>query len=282
MTQNIKYKIYLVGHNLSNENVIHIYDGQIEYLQFRRLLEYSDKVKHAYALKPLDFGNNANMEERRNEVLNNYKKICKSLDLEEKNVYRPYQTHTSCVKKIDNEMPGIFTKDFQDVDGLITDKKEKILSLSFADCTPLYFYDPVKNVIGNIHSGWQGTYKEIAREAVRRLKEEYGCNPKDLICCIGPYIRKCSFEVDEDVKDMFFEKFRNTGKIDEIIIKSENNFKYYIDTGLINKVILKEEGLDEKNIIDSKACTVCNNNKLYSYRIEKEKSGRNSSLICLI
>lgn len=282
MTQNIKYKIYLVGHNLSNENVIHIYDGQIEYLQFRRLLEYSDKVKHAYALKPLDFGNNANMEERRNEVLNNYKKICKSLGLEEKNVYRPYQTHTSCVKKIDNEMPGIFTKDFQDVDGLITDKKEKILSLSFADCTPLYFYDPVKNVIGNIHSGWQGTYKEIAREAVRRLKEEYGCNPKDLICCIGPYIRKCSFEVDEDVKDMFFEKFRNTGKIDEIIIKSENNFKYYIDTGLINKVILKEEGLDEKNIIDSKACTVRNNNKLYSYRIEKEKSGRNSSLICLI
>lgn len=246
------------------------------------MLEYSDKVKHAYALKPLDFGNNANMEERRNEVLNNYKKICKSLDLEEKNVYRPYQTHTSCVKKIDNETPGIFTKDFQDVDGLITDKKEKILSLSFADCTPLYFYDPVKNVIGNIHSGWQGTYKEIAREAVRRLKEEYGCNPKDLICCIGPYIRKCSFEVDEDVKDMFFEKFRNTGKIDEIIIKSENNFKYYIDTGLINKVILKEEGLDEKNIIDSKACTVCNNNKLYSYRIEKEKSGRNTSLICLI
>ena len=30
--------------DLSNENVIHIIDGDIEYLQFRRLLEYEDKV----------------------------------------------------------------------------------------------------------------------------------------------------------------------------------------------------------------------------------------------
>lgn len=112
---------------------------------------------------------------------------------------------------------------------------------------------------------------------MQKLKKEYGCNPKDLICLIGPYIRKCCFEVDEDVKNMFYEKFKNIGRIDEII--SSTN---HIDTGLINKMILMDEGLEEENIIDSNICTKCKSNELHSYRQGKEKAGRNTSLICLI
>lgn len=259
-----------------------MYDKNIEYLQFRKLLEYSNNITHAYTLKPLDFGSNGDMEKKIDHVLSDYKMICKSLNINEKNVYRPYQTHTDIVKKVEDEVSGIFTNDFQNVDGLITDKKGKVLSLGFADCTSLYFYDTVKNVIGNIHSGWQGTYKEIAREAVIKLKEEYNVNPKNLICCIGPYIRKCCFEVDEDVKNMFYEKFKNIGDIDKIITNSKIDSKYHIDTGIINKKILIQEGLEERNIIDSNICTKCNSKKLHSYRQEKERSGRNTSLISLI
>ena len=102
------------------------------------------------------------------------------------------------------------------------------------------------------------------------------------MCFIGPYIRKMCFEVDEDVKEMFYKKFEYTGRIDEIIEESENNSKYYIDTGLINKIILQEEGLSEYNIIDSGICTACYTDKLYSYRVEKENAGRNCSIISLI
>ncbi len=266
--------------NLSNENVIHVYDEETEYLQFRKLLEYTDKVQHAYTFKPLDFGHNGNIEKRKKEVIEEYTKICTKLELNVKNVYRPHQTHTDIIKKVEDQQAGIYTEDFQNVDGLITDRKEKILSLSFADCTALYFYDPIKNIIGNIHSGWQGTYKEIGRKAVQKLKQEYGCNPKDLICLIGPFIRKCCFEVDEDVKEMFYEKFKNLGNIDEIITKSKNS-KYYIDTGYINRLILIHEGLTNENIIDSKICTKCNHNKLHSYRMEGALSGRNVSIISL-
>lgn len=250
-------------------------------MQFRRLLEYSDKIQHAYTLKPLDFGHNGNMEDRKAQVKEDYKKICKSLNLDEKNIYRPHQTHTDTIKRVENESAGIYTGDFQNVDGLITSKKGKILSLSFADCTALYFYDPVKKVIGNIHSGWQGTYKEIGRKAVYKLKEEYNSNPEDLICIMGPYIRKCCFEVDKDVKDMFYEKFKNLKQIDKIITKSENS-KYHIDTGLINRIILMEEGIQNINIIDSDICTKCKVEKLHSYRVEKQNSGRNTSLIAII
>lgn len=270
------------GKNLSNKNVIHIYDGNIEYLQFRRLLEYNDKLNHCYTLKPLDFGHNSNYVECKDKVLDNYKAICKSLNLNYENIYRPYQTHTNVVKKIEAEKPSILSDDFKNVDGLITDKKNQILSLTFADCIPLTFYDPVKNVIGNIHSGWQGTYKEIAREAVRKLKEEFECDPKDLICCIGPSIRNCCFETDEDVKNMFYDKFKDTGRINEIIINSQKKFKYYIDTVLINMIILQEEGININNIIDSGICTKCNSSKMHSHREDKDLAGRNTSLISLV
>lgn len=83
------------------------------------------------------------------------------------------------------------------------------------------------------------------------------------------------------MKNMFYDKFKNTGRISDIINKADEENKYYVDTVLINKIILKEEGLEDKNIIDSKICTKCRNDKLHSYRGEGEKAGRNTGLICL-
>lgn len=167
----------LGGENLSNKNMIHMYDKNVEYLQFRRLLQFSQNIKHCYTMKPLDF--NIGDKEK---VLNDYKKICNALELDNNNIYRPSQTHSSNVKKILYEDAGIYGKELQDIDGLITKEKNKIMSLTFADCICLYFYDPVRNVAGNIHSGWRGTYQEIARNAVKKLKEEYNVKPEDLIC----------------------------------------------------------------------------------------------------
>lgn len=113
------------------------------------------------------------------------------------------------------------------------------------------------------------------------MKEEYGVEPDNLICCIGPCIKTCCFEVDEDVKNMFEKKFEKTGRLDEIIKKSPNNNKYHIDTTLANRIILKEEGLRDENIIDSMICTKCNSDKLHSYREDKEYSGRNTAIITL-
>lgn len=79
---------------------------------------------------------------------------------------------------------------------------------------------------------------------------------------------------------MFEKKFEKTGRIDEIIKKADNN-KYHIDTSLVNRIILKEEGLRDENIIDSMICTKCNSDKLHSYRQGKEYSGRNTAIISL-
>lgn len=81
---------------------------------------------------------------------------------------------------------------------------------------------------------------------------------------------------------MFYERFKDFYEIDDIIKKSPNNNKYYIDTVLINKVILKRRGLTCENIIDTGICTACNVDKMHSYRKERKSCGRNLSLMTIL
>ena len=266
--------------DLSNDKIIHKKYGNIEFLQFKRLLEYSDKLVHCFTLKPLDFGSNATFDESMEEFKANYKKIVEKLGVDSNNIVRPLQTHTNCVKNIYNEF-GIFPKELENVDGLITNQKNKILSLVFADCTPILLYDPKKNVIANIHSGWKGTVSKIGKVAVEKMIKDYNSKPEDIICCIGPTIRKCHFEVSDDVKEQFERAFSGYDIISLGEIK-EGKQKYFVDTVVANITMMKELGLKEENIIDSGICSNCESRYIHSYRIDGKDSGRSTTLMSLI
>ena len=267
--------------DLSNENIIHIKKEEIEYIQFRKLLEYKN-VKHCFTLKPLNFGGSISYKEKKEEIEKNLKTLSEEFEFDTKNICRPNQTHTDRVEKIEDGDEGMYLEKFDNVDGLITNKKNKVLMLGFGDCTPLLFYDPVKNVIANTHSGWKGTLQSIGLKTVQKMQDEFECKVEDIICFIGPHVRKCHFEVDNEVKELFFNEFKNLKDIEDIIIYNKEKDKYYIDTTKINKQVLLNIGLKEENIIDSNICTVCNSDICHSYRIEKELSGRAVTIIELI
>ena len=255
-----------------NDSVIYNKKNGIEYIQFKKLLNY--EIKHAYTLK----GENINFRSNSKENKSSYKKLFDALDLNSKNLVKPIQNHTSNVRCIDRVVSRELLKD---VDGLITNKKDIILATTNADCILFLFYDPVKNVIANIHSGWRGTFQKIAEKTVIKMMNYYGSNPKDILCFISPSIRKCHFEVDEDVKDLCDYIFKFTGKTEEFIFKGNiinGKQKYMIDTIMINKILLKEVGLKEENIIDCEICSVCNSEKISSYRVE----GKNFKLATLL
>lgn len=271
--------------NLTNDNIIHVKGKNADYIQFRKLLEYPEIV-HCYTLSAhkFDISGNDTIADNKENVLENYKKISEELGINYNNIIRPYQTHTDVVENVEYPINriSIFPRELTDVDGLLTSKTNVVFSLGYADCTPLFLYDPVKKVIGDIHSGWKGTLQKIGQKAVRKMIDDYKCNPKDIICCIGPTIRKCHFEVDEDVKDLFYKEFSYTNRIDDIIQKGnviDNKQKYNVDTVLINKVILQEIGLRLENIIDSKICTACNSDIMHSYRVNGKSAGRNTAII---
>lgn len=274
--------------DLSNEQVVHIKDRDIEYLQFRKLLEYENVIKHAYGLKPANYMTKRDRvtDEVFRESVNNYKKLCNSIGLDYNRLVKPSQMHTNEVKVVEvleNEI-SLESEKYANTDGLVTDKKQVILASTNADCIVLMFFDPIKKVIGNVHSGWKGTFQKIAVNAVNKMIEEYSSNPKDIICCICPSIRKCHFEVEKEVKDMCEEIFSYTNQIDRIIEyagKKDGVDKWVIDTVLINKIILEDCGLEPQNIIDSGICSVCNCDMVHSYRVEGKEYGLCSAIISM-
>ncbi len=277
--------------NLSNENVIHITKGGIQYLQFRKLLEYNKIITHAYSLGlNLNF-RTAKMDKEKllknelNEVIQSYKNICNSIGEDYTNVVKTNQEHTDNIqtinKKINKRFLDINLESYKNTDGLITNRPNVLLSTTNADCILMMFFDPVTKTIANIHSGWRGTLKRISVKTVEKMKKEFKCNPKDIICCICPSIRKCHFEVDSDVKEMFEIEFQDIERFNKIVVKQKIQKKWNIDTVLINKIILEQTGLKLENIIDSGICSVCNSDLIHSYRVEKEGYGLATAIITL-
>ncbi len=272
--------------DLSNENVIHINKDGIEYLQFRKLLEYKDNITHAFTIginndyrMPLYNSNPKNLtNEQIEENKNSYKKICKSIGIEYNDIVKTNQVHKDIVKKVNGKInknePDFFEEDYQGTDGLMTNQKNLAICATNADCIVLMMYDKAKKVIANVHSGWRGTVQNIAAKTIDKMEELYSCNPKDIICCISPSIRSCHFEVDENVKDIFKNSFKNLDNAME-----KHNSKWHIDTVKLNIDMLKEKGLKQENIIDSKICTVCNSNVIHSYRGSNKTNGLEMGII---
>lgn len=276
--------------DLSNENVIHINKNGVQYLQFRRLLEYKDILVHAYSL-----GTDTNFRtsrgknkkqlspEEMQQAYKNYDKLCHAIGESYINIVKPNQDHTQNIQKVDKKinlsLPDFNLNDYNSTDGLITAKKDILLATTNADCILLMFFDPVRKVIANVHSGWKGTLQRISVEAIRKMQKEYESCPEDIICCICPSIRKCHFEVEKDVEQLFRDEFKELNL--ELIIEQKSEKKWNIDTVQINKEILKMAGLSEKNIIDSEICSVCNSDLIHSYRVEKEEYGLATAIIGL-
>ncbi len=275
--------------DLSNENVVHVKKEGMEYLQFRRLLEYKDIINHAYSLgMDKNYRTSKANKEKLDEIsykkaVGDYTNLCHAIGSNPEHLVKTNQEHTDQVKivtqKINQKEPDFNLDEYNKTDGLITNKQHIMLSTTNADCILLLFFDPVKKVIANTHSGWKGTLQRISIKTVEKMKKEFDCKPQDIICCICPSIRKCHFEVEGEVKNSFANEFQDIEEMSEIIQETVPNQKWNIDTVKINEIILQKAGLQKQNIIDSKICSFCNDDLLHSYRREKEGYGLNTAII---
>lgn len=280
--------------DLSNKNVIRINKNGVQYLQFRKLLEYKDIITHAYSI-----GTDVNFRTARvnkqqlpenefNKAIQDYKNLCNAINVDYKNIVKTNQEHTDNIaianKKINQDFPDINLEEYSKTDGIVTNRPNLVLSTTNADCILLLFFDPVTKTIANTHSGWKGTLQRISVKTVEKMINEFNSKPEDIICCIWPSIRKCHFEVNRDVKEMFENEFKdlNINKNIDIMEKQKDKEKWNIDTVLINRIILEKTGLKAENIIDSGLCSVCNKDLIHSFRVEKEGYGLNTALISLI
>ena len=206
-------------------------------------------------------------------VQENFRRVAEALQADYNKFVLSDQTHTTNVKRVTAADAGnglTREKDFFDIDGLITDEPGLVLSTFYADCVPLYFADPVKKVIGLSHSGWRGTVAGMGRVTIEAMKREFGTNPKDLLCAIGPSICQDCYEVSRDVAKAFSEEFRGQEK--EILIPKEDG-KYQLNLWKSNEIILTKAGVRKENIAITDICTCCNSKYLFSHRASMGKRG---------
>lgn len=181
----------------------------------------------------------------------------------------PTQTHTSNV-----EVAQIGKYDYPDTDGLILTNNEQTLYLNFADCTPLIFYDFENNIGAVSHAGWRGTAGKIGVKTVEKMCREFGSNPKNIKCAIGPAIGFCCYNVGEDVYNQLMSTVQDTERLFEI-----RKGDIFVDLKRINKRQLEEIGVGEIDVCPY--CTVCNNDLFYSYRKENGTKNRHHAVLKL-
>lgn len=225
----------------------------------------------------LGFGRNDLPE----NVVKNHEIIANAIGFNPENIVASKQTHTTNVKIVSKKDcgKGIYReRDYDDVDGMITNEKEIVLATYFADCVPLYMVDTKNKAIGLSHSGWRGTVGKIGKITLDLMKETYGTNPKDVIACIGPSICRDCYEVSEDVATEFEAAFK--GREKDILI-NKGNGKYQLDLWECNYIIFKECGVYEENIHMPDICTCHNMEMMFSHRATQGRRGNLAAFLSI-
>lgn len=225
----------------------------------------------------LGFGRNDLPE----NVVKNHEIIANAIGFNPENIVASKQTHTTNVKIVSKKDcgKGIYReRDYDDVDGMITNEKGIVLATYFADCVPLYMVDTKNKAIGLSHSGWRGTVGKIGKVTLDLMKETYGTNPKDVIVCIGPSICRDCYEVSEDVATEFEAAFK--GREKDILI-NKGNGKYQLDLWECNYIIFKECGVYEENIHMPDICTCHNMEMMFSHRATQGRRGNLAAFLSI-
>lgn len=208
------------------------------------------------------------------DVKENFRRIADSMGVPVEDMVYSAQTHTANVRIMTEGDKGkgvMQPRDYEDVDGMITDRPGLILVGSFADCVPLFFADPVHKAVGLSHAGWRGTVSKIGKVTVEMMREHYGSRPEDLICVIGPSICVDCYEVSQDVAEAFQQAFSKTQTAD--ILTEKGNGKYQLDLWRANAHVLKDSGILPEHIAIAGLCTRCNSDLLWSHRATAGKRG---------
>jgi polyphenol oxidase len=152
------------------------------------------------------------------------------------------QVHGREVAVVDERTPA----PVPGVDGLITASPEVCLGVYVADCCAVYLVEPVRRVIGLLHSGRKGSELGIVTVAIERMRTEFHCDPANIIVQLSPCIRPPNYEVD--FAALIVERARAAGVA---------------------------------KVHDCGTCTGANPERYYSYRMERGKTGRMLAMLAL-
>lgn len=255
--------------------------GPVTYFQFERLSRFENVIHAA-------FGRRGGVSRGPYRSLNvsfavgddpelvrqNRRLTCASISIPYSALVVARQVHGTDVLVIDASQrpsdPDEWYTLLPPADGLITREPGCYPMMTFADCVPLVFYDPMMQAVGIAHGGWKGTVAGIAGRSVAAMAAAFGSKPDNILAGIGPSIGPCCYEVKEDVAS---EVRRSSTDTAGLLLDMPGG-TIHLDLWEMNRRQLVEAGIRPENIELARICTACNTDVLFSNRGERGRTGR--------
>lgn len=218
-----------------------------------------------------------NTQDQQANVEGNRSLLARAFGVNQEALVTPRQVHGTDILVIGE--PNEDYSHFLGVEGdaVITNQTGVLIGVCVADCAPILLCDPEKQVIAVVHAGWKGTASGLVAKAVAGMHSEFGSNPARLRAAIGPCIQKCCYEVDEPVRQAFLQGGLNWGDCAEPSAAG----KWQLDLASANRELLQRAGLANAAIQTSDQCVCCCSEQYFSYRRDKDESGRQMGFIML-
>jgi len=234
-----------------------------------KILSAYPELRHAISTRrggtgesPFGFNLSYDVGDDAPTVALNRKLVCEEIQIPEERIAFQRQIHSDTVSIV--TQPGIY----ENCDGLITNIPELYLAVTVADCVPVLLYDPIKQCVAAIHSGWKGTQQNIVPKAFRKMAVTFGSTPSDILCFIGPGAGECCYDVGEGVSGLFPSEY---------MISREGKLYPNLKRMIYDSV--RTEGVALVSIEVSPLCSICEATLLQSYRRDGIKSGRMMGII---
>ena len=196
-------------------------------MYYSKKLKKFKEIKHCFfsnrngyskgVYKSLNCGKGS--KDKKKNIQKNLKIVAKKMGVKFENLVLMYQTHSNKVieiKKI-NYKKKIYA------DAMITKMRGISLGVLTADCVPIILYDCGNKIVGCIHAGWKGAFKDIIKNTIHKIKKINSNNK--IYASVGPCIGKKNYEVD--IK--FYKKFIFKSKKNKLYFSYKNKSKKYFN-----------------------------------------------------
>lgn len=190
------------------------------------------------------------------------------------------QTHETHIASVSKSSRGCGALDYESAlsstDGLYTNETGVLLTLCYADCVPLYFFDRTTKKIGSAHAGWKGSVGGIGPKMVLQWEKE-GSSLRDIEVVIGPSICKDCYQVGNSViteAEKWYDA-QDEKAFNSVLNKPDT---YYFSLQMFNKDILVKTGIPLENIQVTQLCSSCSPD-FFSHRRDQGFTGRMMSFI---
>ena len=211
----------------------------------------------------------------RDHVVENRRRMFAALGRSVESLFDAWQVHGT--ETICTNVPRPLDQPHEKADAILTDRPEITLFMRFADCVPIYLFDPVKKVVGQVHAGWRGTVDRATAAAIRQMQARYGSRPEDLVAAIGPSICVEHYEIGQSQETVGMVHQAFGGQAESVLPRV--NGAIHFDLWKANQMVLEETGVREIELAG--ICTACHNEDWFSHRAEKGKTGRFGALLAL-